>query len=229
VGQITNSEKIIMATVQATPQTTTEQRFVLRDADWQTYQHFLEALGERPIRVTYDRGRLELMTLSHGHERTSNLLGRLVETLTEELDIPMQSGGSTTFNREDLDRGLEADQCYYLEHEPEVREKDEIDLTVDPPPDLAIEIDVSRSSLNRLGIYAALGVPEVWRFDGERLLVYQLRAEGEYVVSPRSKHFPFLPMEELVRFLQRRTEMSETSLVRAFRVWVREQIARGWQ
>jgi Uma2 family endonuclease len=205
-----------------------EQRFVLRGVDWQTYQDMLAALGDRPVRLTYDRGNLEFMTLSHGHERYSSLLGRMVETLTEELDLPLQSGGSSTFGREDLDRGLEPDRCYYLENAPQVRDKDEIDLTVDPPPDLAIEIDISRSSLNRLGIYAALRVLEVWRFDGTNLWVYLLQADGQYLESDRSRHFPFLPLAEVVAFVQRRTQMSETSLIRSFRECVREQIARGW-
>jgi Uma2 family endonuclease len=217
-----------MATVQEA-QETREQRFVLRGADWQTYQGILKALGERPVRVTYDRGRLELMTLSHGHERCSKLLGRFVEALTEELDLPIQSGGSTTLSREDLDRGLEPDQCYYLESEPLVRDKDEIDLTTDPPPDLAIEVDVTRSSVSRLGIYAALGVPEVWRFDGETLRVYLRGADGQYTATDRSRHFPFLSLPQVVAFLQQRTQLNETSLVRSFRTWVRELLASGGQ
>src|SRR5437867_7161744 len=92
-----------------------EQRFVLRNVDWAQYRAFAAALGEAHVRLTYDRGNLEFRTLSHGHERCSKLLGRLIETLTEELDVPRQSGGSTTFDREDLERGLEPDQCYYLD------------------------------------------------------------------------------------------------------------------
>lgn len=206
-----------------------DQRFLLRDADWQTYQRLLDALGDRPVRVTYDRGVLEIMTLSLGHERYSRLLGRLVETLTEELELAIQNAGSTTFNREDLDRGLEPDQCFYIENEPLVRDKEEIDLSVDPPPDLALEIDMSRSSLNRLGIYAALRVPEVWRFDGETILAYLLDDSGVYRASAVSGIFPFLPLQELVRFLKMRTEMDDNSIVRAFRMWVREQIAAGWR
>jgi len=209
--------------------TAVDQRFVLRDADWDTYQGFLKALGDRPVRVTYDRGRLELMTLSLGHERYSHLLCRFVEALTEELEMALQNAGSTTFSREDLDRGIEPDHCFYIEHEHLVREKDEIDLTIDPPPDLALEIDISRSSLNRLGIYAALKVPELWRFDGAALTVYLLRESGAYEVSPTSAIFPFVPMQELVRFLQMRTQMDDNSVVRAFRTWVRERIAAGWQ
>jgi Uma2 family endonuclease len=109
-----------------------------------------------------------------------------------------------------------------------VRDKDEIDLTIDPPPDLAFEIDISRSSLNRMGIYAAMRVPEIWRFDGEVLRVHQLTDEGSYVEVDRSRYFPFLPLKELEAFLHRRGETDETSLVKAFRQWVREQIVRGW-
>jgi Uma2 family endonuclease len=212
-----------MATVVETPR---EQRFVLRDVSWTEYQGIAETLGERHLRLTFDRGSLEFTTLSHGHERYSNLLGRFVEVITEELDVPLQSGGSTTFGREDLERGIEPDQCYYLENEPLVRDKDEIDLAVDPPPDLAIEVDVSRRSLNRMGIYAALRVREVWRFDGETLRAYRLNKRGSYVEVTQSQHFPFLSLAKVAEFLGRRTEMDETSLVRAFRRWVRGQIAK---
>src|SRR5438552_159340 len=123
-----------MPVVEKLPDVTTVQRYVFRDADWQLYQDISKALGDRPVRLTYDRGRLELMTLSHRHERSSSLLAQFFVVLTEELDMPRQSGRSTTFSREDLDRGIEADDCYYLENEPLVRDKDEIDLNTDPPP-----------------------------------------------------------------------------------------------
>jgi len=216
-----------MATVELP--TSSEQRFLLRGVSWQIYQDFAAALGDRPVRLTYDRGNLELMTLSHRHERCSGLLGRLVETLTFELNQPLHGGGSTTFSQEDLDRGLEPDRCYWVENEARVRGKDEIDLTIDAPPDLAIEIDISRSALNRLGIYAAIRVPEVWRFDGTTLRVYLLQADGEYHESDRSRHFPFLPLAEVAAFMQERAHMDDNSLIRTFQQWVREQIARGWQ
>jgi len=209
-----------VATVQA-PQ---EQRFLMRNLDWPRYRTIADALGETHVRLTYDRGNLEFMTLSHGHERWSSLLGQFVEVLTEELNMPRQSGGSTTLDREDLERGLEPDRCYYLEHEAAVRDKDEIDLAVDPPPDLALEVDVSRSSLSRMSIYAAIRVPEVWRFDGEQLRVYGLAADGRYLESAQSLHFPFLPLAEVQAFLLRRNTMDETSLIKAFRQWVRSLI-----
>ena len=215
-----------MATVEATQE---QQRFVMRNVDWPRYRAFADAVGESHVRLTYDRGKLEFMTLSHGHERCSNLLGQFVEVLTDELDMPRQSGQSTTFGREDLERAVEPDQCYYITNEPLVREKDELDLTVDPPPDLAIEVEITRSAINRMAIYAALAVPEVWRFNGEALRVYNLDPEGKYVEVERSRYFPFLSLAAVAGFLQRRTQMDETSLVRSFRQWVREQINRGWQ
>lgn len=206
----------------ATVETPREQRFLLRNLDWAQYRALADALGEAHLRLTYDRGNLELMTVSHGHERWSSLLGQFVEVLTEELDMPRQSGGSTTLNREDLDRALEPDQCYYLEHEAAVRDKDEIDLTVDPAPDLTIEVDVSRSSISRINIYAALGVPEVWRLVGEQLHILRLSDNRAYVEVENSPHFPFLGVAELQSFLLRRNTMDETSLVKAFRQRVRE-------
>jgi Uma2 family endonuclease len=205
-----------------------EQRFLLRNVAWPQYRAFAAALGERHVRLTYDGKDLELMTVSHGHVRGGEMLDRFLNVVTEEMDIPMQSGGSTTLNREDVERGLEPDRCYYLEHEYLVRDKDEIDLSVDPPPDLAIEIEISRSCLNRMAIYAALKVPELWRFDGSLLRVYHLTADGNYVEASASRHFPFLPIGEVQAFLLRRGQLDETKLVKSFRQWVREQIARGW-
>ncbi len=206
-----------------------EQRFVFLDADWRLYEAISNGLGHRHIRCTYDRGRLEIMTVSLNHERASKLLGRLVEMLTLELRLPLLSGGSTTFRREDLDRGLEPDQCYFIKSAHLLRGKKEIDLTIDPPPDLAIEIDISRSSLNRLGIYAALGLPEAWVYDGETLTILLLDSPGQYQRRETSSLFPFLPIKEVASFLNRRAEFDENELVLVFQTWVRDQIAHNWQ
>lgn len=205
-----------------------EQHFVLYAITWPQYQAFAKVLDERRVRMTYDQGKLEFMTVSHKHERWSELLGRFIGALTEELNMPCQSGGSTTLDREDVKRALEPDKCFYFQNEPLVRGKDEIDLPADPPPDLAIEVEISRSALDRMGIYAALGVPEVWRFDGDELRVYHLGVDGRYAEAEHSLHFPFVPLKQVEGFLHRRGQMDETSLIRAFRQWVREQIAAGW-
>jgi Uma2 family endonuclease len=169
------------------------------------------------------------MTLSPEHERFRHLLGLFIVALIEELAWEWACFGSMTFKRRQRGRGLEPDDCYWIQSEPLVRGKDQIDLRSDPPPDLALEIDVTHSSLNRLSIYAALHVPEVWRFDGQDLHVHLLGPDGKYTESTSSQAFPFLPVAELMRFLNLRTTMGNAALVRAFRSWVREQIARNWQ
>jgi Uma2 family endonuclease len=202
------------------------QRFVLYGVGWDGYETMLELVGNRPIRLTYDRGNLELMSPSHEHERFNCLSRRLIETLTEKLGIPIRSCGSTTFRRRDLDRGLEPDACYYLAHLAEVRGKKHLDLTVDPPPDLAIEIDITSSPLDRQGIYAALGVPEIWRFDGTTLRIIRRQADGSYAPCAHSPSFPFLPPEDFVRrLLQGEEADDDTDWGRSVREWVRDELA----
>ena len=198
-----------------------EQRFLLRGADWQTYQAISEALRGRHVRLTYDRGNLEFMTISHAHGNLSRLLARLVVVLTEEFQLPVRSCGDMTCEKQDLDRGLEPDECFYLAHEPQIRGRDEIDLAVDPPPDLAIEIDISRSSRNRLPIYAAMGVPEVWRFDGTTLTFYRLQGNGSYAAAEASGCFPAIAPGVVSEYLLHRHEQDENALVRSFRERVR--------
>jgi Uma2 family endonuclease len=213
----------------STIQIPTEQRFVFRHVDWPRYKAIAHSFGERYVRLAYDGWNLEIMTASHLHKRIANLISRFVGALTEELSLPMCSAGSTTFDREDVEKAVEPDQCYYLSNEAAIREKDELDLTIDPPPDLVIEVEISRSALNRIAIYAALRVPEVWRSDGTYIKVYLLGKDGQYAQSERSRHFPFLPIDALVNFLQKRTKMSETDLIRLFRAWVCDQVAKGWK
>jgi Uma2 family endonuclease len=210
----------------ATVRFPTVQRLVLPGIDWRTYQRLLRAFDEHAgIRLTYDRGALEIMTLTLGHESWGHLLSRFVVILTEELNLPLAAGGSTTIRRRRSRRGLEPDECYWIQNEALVRGRNRIDLRVDPPPDLAIDVDISRSSLDRLGICAALGVPEVWRFDGQTLTFHVLGANGEYTVSSHSRAFPLLAAGDLTAFLLQRGQTDENTLGRQFRAWVRQQLA----
>jgi Uma2 family endonuclease len=211
-----------MATVAAP--SSVDQRFLLTDVSWDFYEHLLDELGDRRVRVTFDRGALELMAPTYRHENYARTLGKLVGVLCEELNLPVKDGGSTTFRREDLERGLEPDDCFYIHNVRKILGKDEIDLTIDPPPDLAIEIDVTRSSLDRMGIYAALRVPEVWRFDGQTLQVWCLRPDGEYEERERSPTFPALALRRVVEFLGQAIELDDVALIRKFRAWVRKQV-----
>jgi Uma2 family endonuclease len=205
-----------------------EQRFRMSAVSWEGYMHLGQGFAGRHVRMTYDRGELEIMTVSLGHDGDKSLLARLVEVVTEEMAIDIRSGGSTTLDREDLLRGLEGDECWWIRHEAQVRSLREIDLNRDPPPDLALEVEITRSLLDRIGIYAALRVPEVWRWDGQVLTVLLLGEDGTYVVSSSSRNFPFLPIAELGRFMHMLQTMSETAVVRAFREWVRQHTAE-WQ
>jgi Uma2 family endonuclease len=205
-----------------------QQRFVLRGVDWETYRQIRDALTGRHVRLTYDRGSLEFMTISRAHALISRLIFQFIVVLTQELGLPRSSCGDMTCDREDLDRGLEPDEGFYFENAHLIREKDKIDLTVDPPPDLTVEVDLRRSPKSRMGIYAALGVPEVWRFDGETLRIHQRGADGQYVVVEHSPHFSFVTGSDIVRFVQQRTQLDEDALIQLFREWVREQIrAKG--
>jgi Uma2 family endonuclease len=215
-----------MATVQALQQ----GRLVLDNVSWQTYRRLLQALDGRPsLRLTYDRGHLEVMTISGEHESFARFLNRLVIALTEEMGLPVREGGSTTFRRRRRRRGLDPDNCYWITHEPQVRGRLNIDLRIDPPPDLAIEIDITHSSLDRLAVYAALGVPEVWRFDGQVLMFHLLGADGRYAAASPSRVFPGLKPEDVLHFLTLRGQADDNAVVRQFRAWVQSRIGAGWQ
>ncbi len=204
------------------------RRLIMENVSWQSYRAVGAAFADRPnFRMTFDRGRLELMTLSSLHERLKCILTRLVDVLGEELDLDIAGFGSMTQQREDLERGLESDQCYYVQNLARVLGRDRIDLTRDPPPDLALEIDVSRDSLNRLTIYAALRVPEVWRYDGETFQVHRLNARAEYEVQDRSGVFPDVVVAELAPFVALGLAQGDRTMVRAFRAWVQEHVTRS--
>src|SRR5438132_736147 len=204
-----------------------EQRFVLDNVTWQQYEEIGKALQDRAgLRITYDRGRLELMTTSPIHEIYKMRLGRMLETLCEEFNLPLEPRGNMTFKREDLARGLEPDQCYWIAHEPHVRNKQEWDPTSDPPPDLVIEIEISHGAQDRMSIYAALGVPEVWRFQGASLVSCLLLPGGGYKQEDRSPTFPTVPLQELVRFLTPPPGVDYLTSIRQFRNWVRGLIEK---
>jgi Uma2 family endonuclease len=201
-----------------------ENRVVLTDVSWATFEALLADTDHRGSRFTYDRGNLEIMSPSSEHERLGRLIGRMIEAYTEEMGMPIQSGGSTTLKSELKQRGQEPDECYYIANESAVRELDDIDLTINPPPDLAIEVDITTSSLDQLSIYAALGVPEVWICDGVSLKIYRLEGDGSYSLQARSPAFPTLPPEIILDFLARRKQTDETSWIKSFRDWVRKNI-----
>ncbi len=198
-----------------------ENRVLLSGISWATFESLLAESKNPGTRFTYDRGYLEMMSPSREHERLKRYIGRMIEAATEEYNIPISSASSTTLKAEWEERGLEADESYYIANESRVRGRDEIDLRIDPPPDLAVEVDISSSSLNQLSIYADLGVPEVWLCDATTLKVYQLQSDGTYIQQTRSPTFPFMPLDEIERFLGKRNETDETTWIRSFRAWLK--------
>jgi Uma2 family endonuclease len=154
-------------------------------------------------------------------------MDRLLQVLAEEADVALCGFGSTTYKRDVLERGLEPDLCYYHRNFQRVRGLRRIDLSRDPPPDLAVEIDVAHSSIDRTAIYAQLGVPELWRLKGEALRVHLLSADGRYEPAEASPTFPTVPISGLIDFLRIGFGRDDVAMVRSFRAWVRAQLQHG--
>jgi Uma2 family endonuclease len=201
------------------------RQIVLYGVDWPGYEKILEAVEHCHVRVTYDRGALELMSPLPIHEKYKRFFGMLFNVLAEEADVAMRGMASTTFRREDRERGLEADECYYFSSMSRVRNWDELDLSVDPPPDLAIEVEITRTVLDKMSVYAGLGVPELWRFNGEALTMHLLGQGGVYEVAETSRNLPFFPLEELPEQMANWAGLvDDRELLRAMRKWVRDRV-----
>jgi Uma2 family endonuclease len=208
-----------MATVPSAQSVPAERRFLLEGIPWETYLSLRESPENDHVRMTYDQGDLEIMSPSQRHEQYAYLIGRLIDVWTEEHDIDLGACRTMTFQRADLQKGLEPDNCYYLENEPVVRGK-EIDLAVDPPPDLALEVETTRGWVGKLPLYAAFGVPEVWHYRRGILTILRLGADGCYAPADASGALPGFPMSEAMRLLSRLDE-DDTALVRTFRKGLR--------
>jgi Uma2 family endonuclease len=198
----------------------TEQRVILHNVSWETYERLLIEHEGGNTRFTYDRGDLEIMVLWADHENYKDKIVMLINNLAVEFGIDFESFGSTTFQREDLARGFEPDACFYFQNVARVRRKKRLDLTIDPPPDLVIEIDIAHPSLNKFPIFAAVGVPEVWRYDGSTLTIFTLK-NGNYQTSKSSTMLSGLTGQMIARFLQESQTMSLLAWVLHLREWVR--------
>jgi Uma2 family endonuclease len=163
-----------------------DNRLLLRNISWETYERLLSESVDNPgTRFTYDEGSLEILQVSIGHEIPNRTLARLAQVTAEETGRDFMGAGSTTFRRKDRAKGFEPDSCFYFRHAASIRRKKEIDLTVDPPPELVIEVDISRSSLDRLPIFAAIGVMEIWRYDGDRMRFYALESDAYRMIEQK--------------------------------------------
>lgn len=207
------------------PKTEPQLRFVLHGVDWTTYEKFLDAFCERRVRLTYDGENLEFMAPTWNHEWLKRRVALVVPFIAAELDIDVQGAGSMTFRREDVNRGIEADDCFYIgENARQMVGLRILDLNRDPPPDLALEIDISRSSLDRAEIYARLKVPEIWIADTQGIQPYRLSEEGTYVPVERSGWFPTLPLDEFFKFLLETQHLAENRVIPLVQKWAREHL-----
>jgi Uma2 family endonuclease len=197
----------------------------LSNVSWQTFEQLLKELGDkRSTRLAYDQGVLEIMTPLGLHENSNRFIDDLIRAIADELNLNLKKFGSLTLKREKKLKGAEPDSCYYLQNEPLVRSKQEIDLDNDPPPDLVLEIDITSGSLDKRPIYAAVGVPELWRYDGKKLEVFVLQLSSQdYQQVNQSPTFPWMPLDVIPRFIRQSLVDGETATLRAFRAWVREQ------
>jgi Uma2 family endonuclease len=194
---------------------------------WRMYARLIRAFEDRPrVRLTYDRGELEIMSPTFQHDGGGRLLGALVYLLTEEFGLPIRRGGSTTLKRKLKQKGLEPDECFWIANASHLAGVHRLDLSIHPPPDLAIEVDVTRSSLDRMGIYVALNVPEVWRLDDDALSFHVLGPENQYRQSELSPTFPGVTAADLLPFMRdARDAPDQNEVTRRFREWVRQRRA----
>ena len=202
------------------------QTVILQDINWTDFEKILEELGEeRSSRIAYDGSTLSIMTPLPEHEVNKVLIGDLVKILLEELDTEFWSLASTTFKNKIMQQGIEPDDCFYIQNESAIRGKDRIDLTVDPVPDLAIEIEVT--SRSNLAIYAKLGVKELWRFDNGKLKI-DLLQNGVYVSSNNSAIFPNLPITRIIpEYIAKAKNNGRNKTIKEFRQWIDTQISNN--
>jgi Uma2 family endonuclease len=191
---------------------------VLQQFTWSDYQRLVQELIDRHrLRVTYDRGRVEIMSTLSEHEEYSGLIDRLVFIYGDHFNIDVEPRGRTTWSREELERGLEADSCYYVTNAPRIIGIRRLNLDNDPPPDIALEIDITNESLSKFPIYAAFKVPEIWRYDARNIYFYELSGES-YLKTPESRILPGLTPAMLVTAINQSLAEGQTAALRAFRV-----------
>ncbi|HCQ21656.1 MAG: hypothetical protein AN481_02925 [Aphanizomenon flos-aquae LD13] len=195
------------------------QRVILENVTWKELETIIAELGEhRAARIAYDRGILEIMSPLPEHEDNKEIISDLVKALLEELNIEFRCLGSTTFKNQFMEQGIEPDQCFYIQNEAVIRGKKRLDLTIDPPPDLALEIDIT--SRTHLNIYEGLKVPEVWRFENG-ILQINILENGVYMESKSSLNFPNLPLIAVIpQYLENSRTIGRNATLKAFRNWL---------
>ena len=196
---------------------------ILYDQTWEDYENLLETVGQAGgLRISFDSGTLEIMTLSTEHENYARLIQMLIGVLSLRLDIDVESFGSATIKKSRFAKGIEPDACFYVESIEQLEGKIRLDFSVDPPPDIAVEIDLYHESLDKFPIYAALGVAEIWRYAGDKFEIYKL-TEGAYQSIEKSESLPVLSAEILATLLNRSRQERQTLILKEFENWLKKQ------
>ena len=199
---------------------------VLQDVSWEDYEQLVDDLAEdRPaVRVSYDAGRLEIMSPHSGHEEYIRFIERIIHALGDALDLNVEPRGATTWKKRRDRKGAEGDSCYYVANSTRIIGNHNLDVNVDPPPDLVVEIDATNESLTKFPIYAAFGVPEIWRYDAKhsRILMYELR-DRSYVEIASSRSFPILTPKALADFIDQSKLHGQKVALAAFRSWIEKR------
>jgi len=213
----------VMATTISSPREEREERVVLGHVSWETYESLLaDHADARSPRFTYSEGMLEIMSPSSEHEKLNQVLATIADLVAEEQEIEFENLGSTTFRRQDFNRGTEPDSCFYIQNVERIRGKKEIDLRVDPPPDLVIEIEITSPAVAKLPVYARLRVPEIWLHDGRAPRILRLSGD-QYENYDRSGVLPSLTQSVLSEFCEQSKTLTTLAWRRMVRTWARQQ------
>ena len=200
-----------------------DANLVLHGVSWQEYEALLDAVGEaKRWRISYHRGTLQIMTISIAHEHYSKVIERLIDRLSMLWRIKVLCFGSATLKKQRELAGVEPDACFYVQNADVIGSRLDLDFSVDPPPDIVVEVDIHHESISRFPIYAALGVPEIWHYDTQVLQIHQLQ-QGQYVESPVSPAFPQLTADLLTEFLDRSKVEDQYEVLLAFEDWLKTQ------
>jgi Uma2 family endonuclease len=199
----------------------------LEDVGWDEYESLISALECKPnLRLTYRQGALEIMTPSRLHESLKAFITRLLQVLSEECEVELETCGSTTYKDQPTGQGTEPDECVYVGQPERILGKDRITLGVDPTPEIMIEIDVTHGSDSKLDIYANYGVPEIWLYAKSRMRFFELTAL-EYKHTDRSRYFPLLTADQLTNFMNRSQQEGQSKTLKAFREWLRSNLQKN--
>lgn len=198
-------------------------QLLLKNIDWESFEQLLEELGDnRGIRLSFSDNTVEIMAPMAAHEDDKHIIGRLVEIILDEMELEFRPLGATTFKNKHMSKAVEPDECFYIQNEAKIRGKDRIDLEQDPPPDLAIEIDLT--SRTRFNNYEKLGVPELWRFN-EKSLNINILENGVYVENSQSRQFPTIPLQEVIpRFVEESKTHGRSKMIKSFKLWLKDYL-----